>query len=69
MALNTQDLKRIFKHGDIDLADPNPQFTLEECIAWHSVKNPELTTATIAGPTIDGDKAIYEFKTTVGTKG
>jgi len=69
MALQVQDLKRKFILGETELADPNPQFTLEEVTAFYSVKNPELTTSTISGPKIEGDTAVYEFKTTVGTKG
>ena len=30
---------------------------------------PELTTATVHGPVIENDTAVYEFKTTIGTKG
>ena len=34
-----------------------------------SLPYPELTTATVQGPTIENDKAVYTFKTTIGTKG
>lgn len=69
MALEVKNLNRKFKFGDQNLADPNPEFSLEEVIAFYSVKYPELTTATIAGPNITENFAEYEFKTTVGTKG
>ena len=56
-ALNITGLKRVFKFGKIDLKDPDPN------------TYPELTTSNVHGPKVEGDKAVYEFKTTVGTKG
>jgi PRTRC genetic system protein C len=38
-------------------------------MGFYSVKYPELTTATVTGPEVVGDEAVYTFKTTVGTKG
>lgn len=73
MALEVTNLKRAFsfkKSGkDIQLPDPNPQFTVAEVMNFYAGQHPELTTSTVAGPEIDGDKAVYTFKTTVGTKG
>ena len=53
----------------ITLADPNPSDTPENVMSYYSNIYPELTTATVHGPTIMEDKAVYEFKTTIGTKG
>ena len=36
---------------------------------FYSMTYPELTTATVHGPVIKEDKAVYEFKTTIGIKG
>lgn len=69
MALNVQNLKRVFKHGDTTLADPNPNMTPDEVMGFYSNQYPELTTSNVHGPKIKGDHAEYEFKTTVGTKG
>ena len=38
-------------------------------LGYYSNFYPELTTATVHGPVIKEDKAVYEFKTTIGTKG
>ena len=38
-------------------------------MSYYSNFYPELTTATVHGPVIKNDKAVYEFKTTIGTKG
>ena len=42
-----------------------------ECTGTNYYANmyPELTTATVHGPVIENDTAVYEFKTTIGTKG
>lgn len=73
MALEVTNLKRKFKFKKgntiVDLPDPNPDFTAEEVSQFYSGQHSELTTSTVDGPKIEGDAAVYEFKTTVGTKG
>lgn len=69
MALEVTNLKRVFKLNDQTLEDPNNQFSVDEVLGFYSVKYPELTTATVTGPEVKGEEAVYTFKTTVGTKG
>jgi PRTRC genetic system protein C len=69
MALEVINLKRVFKFGKETLSDPDPNFSLDEVQGWYSVKYPELTTATMTGPKTDGDTAVYELTTKIGTKG
>ncbi len=73
MALEVTGLSRkfIFKKGtqNNELEDPNPNLTAEEVLKWHAGKHPELNNATISGPTVEGDKALYVFQTTLGSKG
>lgn len=69
MALNTTRFPRVFKHKGIELPDPNPALSPEEVMGYYSNQYPELTTSNVFGPKIVSDKAEYEFKTTVGTKG
>lgn len=69
MALQISKYKRVFKHGTTTLADPNPDMTPEEVMNFYSNQYPELTTSNVHGPKIEGNTAVYEFKTTVGTKG
>ena len=73
MSLSIQSVKRTFKFTrnsqDLNLADPNPEFTPEEVLTFYGNTYPELTTATLIGPKIENDSALYEFRTTVGTKG
>jgi PRTRC genetic system protein C len=73
MPLEVTNLARSFsfkKDGKkVELNDPNPEFTVTEVMQFYSTSHPELTTCTIDGPKIEGTSAVYEFKTTVGTKG
>lgn len=73
MALTINEMKRsfTFKKGTemITLPDPNPADSLECVMSFYSNTYPGLTTATVHGPTIKDDMAVYEFKTTIGTKG
>lgn len=74
MALQVQGVKRQFKlkskGKDIVLEDPNPELTPDEVMGMMSHAYPELTTSTVHGPALQDDgTAVYEFKTTVGTKG
>ena len=73
MALEVTNLTRKFKFKkgseSVTLPDPNPEFTTADVIQFYSGQHPELTTCTIDGPKIEDGAAVYEFKTTVGTKG
>lgn len=69
MALSVKNFQRVFKMKDRTLSDPDTSLSPDEVMAYYSNQYPELTTSNVFGPTIDGDKAVYEFKTTVGTKG
>lgn len=73
MALVTKNVKRVFnitKSGTTtSLEDPNPDFTPEEVLNFYSNTYPELTTSTVTEPKVISDELVYEFKTTVGTKG
>ncbi len=69
MALNIKDIDRVFKHKNLELSDPNPSMAPEEVMSFYAGTYPELTTSNVHGPVIKDDKAVYEFKTTIGTKG
>lgn len=73
MAINVKDVIRQFQfekdNEQVKLDDPNPNFTPDEVMSFYANTYPELTTATVFGPTMDNDVAVFEFKTTVGTKG
>lgn len=72
MALEVTRMTRSFTFkkgsGMVTLDDPNPSDSPEMVMSYYSNFYPELTTATVHGPVIKDDKAVYEFKTTIGTK-
>ena len=73
MALDIKGLKRVFilKKGNDTLTpeDPDSRMSLSEVTDFYSMNYPELTTATLQGPELEEDRAVYRFKTTIGTKG
>ena len=73
MALDIKGLKRVFilkKENDtLTLEDPDSRMSLSEVTDFYSMNYPELTTATLHGPELEEDRAVYLFKTTIGTKG
>ena len=73
MALDIKGLKRVFilKKGNdtLTLEDRDSRMSLSEVTDFYSMNYPELTTATLHGPELEEDRAVYRFKTTIGTKG
>ena len=73
MALDIKGLKRVFilKKGNdtLTLEYPDSRMSLSEVTDFYSMNYPELTTATLHGPELEEDRAVYRFKTTIGTKG
>lgn len=73
MALDIKGIKRVFKlkkgNSQLVLEDPDSRMSLTEVTDFYSMNYPELTTATLHGPEFEEDRAVYHFKTTIGTKG
>lgn len=73
MALDIKGIKRVFKlkkgNSTLVLEDPDSRMSLTEVTDFYSMNYPELTTATLHGPVFEEDRAVYHFKTTIGTKG
>jgi PRTRC genetic system protein C len=73
MALSIITMERVFSftRGTVEtsLADPNPVWSPDEVMNFYANTYPELTTSTVHGPEIARDKAVYRFKTVIGTKG
>ena len=73
MALDIKGLKRVFilkkGNGTLTLEDPDSRMSLSEVTDFYSINYPELTTATLHGPELEEYRAVYRFKTTIGTKG
>ena len=62
--------RQLFGPSDLGLNKSCLLYTSPEMVmSYYSNFYPELTTATVHGPVSKNDKAVYEFKTTIGTKG
>jgi PRTRC genetic system protein C len=69
MSLETTTLKRVFNYGKIKLTDPSPSMEPKDVMQFYSGQYPELTNASLEGPTIKDDEIVFEFGKTVGVKG
>jgi PRTRC genetic system protein C len=67
--MEVTELKRVFKHGDNILEDPNREMSSDDVLEFYGNQFTELTNAHVTGPTVIEDKLQYEFSTSVGTKG
>lgn len=71
--LISNELPRVFlfdnNGSELELSDPQETFTPESVLNFYSATYPILTTAKIEGPEITGDKVVFRFVTTLGTKG
>ncbi len=67
--MEIQALEREFRYNGVRLADPNPDFTLEQVRDFYANVYPEIVSADIDGPESTANKNIYTFRRAVGTKG
>ncbi len=71
--LTVNGVERVFKFSNngtpVTLTDPDPERTPEQIMDLFSNQYQALTTASVHGPAFEKDKMVYEFKTTMGTKG
>jgi PRTRC genetic system protein C len=69
MSLEAKTLKRVFKYGKLTLSDPDPIMEPKDVMQFYSGQYPELTNASLEGPSIENDEIMFEFGKTVGVKG
>lgn len=69
MALTATEVVRGFSFNGVDLPDPGQGLSVEEVREIYSATYPELTTASIEGPEMRGNRLVYKFQRAVGTKG
>jgi PRTRC genetic system protein C len=67
--MSTRQLTRVFKFQKETLQDIDPNFSPELIKETYAARYPELVNATISGPIIKGNQAVYTFAKTLGTKG
>ena len=63
-------MKRKFIFNKEELADPGTHMTPTEVLSFYcNSGREELLNASIDGPKVKGEFAVYEFKSTAGKKG
>lgn len=71
--IQVTELDRIFKctidGQNLELSDPNPQWSTEAVKNFYSNAYPILVAARVDGPRINNDTIEYTFSTSLGTKG
>jgi len=67
MQLTTVTRKIVYQ--DRELADLQPDASVEEVVRMHALTIPELATANVEGPTIVDGTATYTISARLGTKG
>lgn len=74
MALKVKTAERKFvlekkKGTNVTLKDPHPGMSVQEVMNHYSEQHPELATASVKGPDMEGEVAVYTFTTVLGDKG
>ena len=69
MALIASAAVRAFTFNGVELPDPGSTMSTDDVRDLYSATYPELTTATIEGPEVRGDRLVYTFRRAAGTKG
>lgn len=69
MSIAIVKLTRTFTFNGTNLPDPGPDFTPEEVKDLYAAQYPDISTAVIDVPEINGDVIAYKFVRNVGTKG
>ncbi|WP_296228553.1 PRTRC system protein C [Ralstonia sp. UBA689] len=67
--MQTTQLTREFRYNGVRLADPSPNFTLEQVRDFYANTYAGILNADIEGPAVEGAQQVYTFRRAVGTKG
>ncbi|MBW7932189.1 MAG: PRTRC system protein C [Gemmatimonadaceae bacterium] len=69
MSAHVKALPREFRFNGVALPDPAPQASPDEVKALLAHQYPDVLTATMEGPRIEGGRAVYTLERAVGAKG
>lgn len=67
--LKIRPLQRRFKVGMQLIDDPMPTGDLDTVVRILAASHPDITTARMEGPKIEGDYQVWTFAESIGTKG
>lgn len=69
MKVKVEEIIREFNYNGVKLVDPLPTSDPDKIKSFYSALYPEITSAVVEGPEYRGNKMVYTFKRSVGTKG
>lgn len=69
MTIQINKVQRAFVFNGVSLNDPGPDFSADEVRDIYTAQYPDLATAVVSDPVIEGDTVTYTFVRNVGTKG
>ena len=67
--MQISSVKRKIVYHDRELADLQPEASVEDVVRMHALTVPELATANVEGPAIADGTATYTISARLGTKG
>jgi PRTRC genetic system protein C len=62
-------MERELRLNGVKIPDPNPSAPIEQVRQILAATYPDITTATMEGPTVEGSKEIFSWKREAGSKG
>ena len=69
MAVTLKPISRKFRFGSVDLPDPDPSIPAESVAEHFLALHPELATASLKGPVMEGESHVYTYHTSLGQLG
>lgn len=69
MTIQIAQATRTFTFNGVSLVDPGVDFSPEEIRDLYSAQYPDIITAVIEGPAVEGATLNYKFIRNVGSKG
>jgi len=67
--MESRVLQKVYEFNGVRLPAISNDLSPEETRNLYSQQYPEISTATITGPEVVGDKLIYKFSRAIGSKG
>ena len=60
---------RTFRHNAARLPDPDPSMTPDQVRLFYAPQYPDLHTASVKGPAVEGGEQVFTFARGIGVKG
>ncbi len=67
--MESRVLQKVYEFNGVRLPAISNDLSPEETRNLYSQQYPEISTATVTGPEVVGDKLVYRFSRAIGSKG